>query len=123
MRNVTLTVLEGEIIYETHLGERTGRLSKGSSISVESNQFHIIYTVSPIPSCYIYTFLNKTKEDLGKGSGVSSQPKEFKGMYSPFPIIEDFDRTVDSLMKMFTHIGNSLLYLIYNEPIIKTIRM
>ncbi|KAF5269192.1 hypothetical protein FQR65_LT02493 [Abscondita terminalis] len=67
--NVTLTVLGGAIIYETENANKQSisvKLSVGSSYNVVTKRFHKIYTEGMKPSLYMYTFVNRTKEELGR---------------------------------------------------------
>ncbi|XP_074031124.1 gamma-glutamyl carboxylase isoform X2 [Leptinotarsa decemlineata] len=65
--NVTLTIMEGEVVYEVEIGnslQSVGvKLSRGQSTSVEVGIFHKIHTISKTPSCYMYTFTRTSKED------------------------------------------------------------
>lgn len=60
--NVTLTVLEGEVTYSDEKQEREITVAKGSSIPIETGQFHKVKTVSAYPACYMYTCTNRNKQ-------------------------------------------------------------
>ncbi|CAB3366213.1 Hypothetical predicted protein [Cloeon dipterum] len=68
--NVSLTVLEGEVefIQNTHNSEskviRRSKLKAGEHTNVKDSAFHHVKTVSHTPSCYMYTFINKTAQNL-----------------------------------------------------------
>ncbi|XP_075232992.1 gamma-glutamyl carboxylase [Lycorma delicatula] len=59
LQNVSLTVLDGSVILETP-GKSNKTIISGQSESVQSDIFHRVYTVSSTPSCYMYSFINKT---------------------------------------------------------------
>lgn len=62
--NVTLTILEGTVIYEEDNENRSKTLTTGERCSVTPNQFHRVITISNTPSCFMYSFVNKTLQDL-----------------------------------------------------------
>ncbi|KAK4879128.1 hypothetical protein RN001_007274 [Aquatica leii] len=66
--NVTLTILGGEVIYETELQAMSIKLTTGSNYVIPTNKFHKIYTNGIKPSFYMYTFVNQTLEKLGNGA-------------------------------------------------------
>lgn len=120
LRNVTLTVLEGAVFYEVEdepLGQSLGvKLAKNSSYPIETGIFHKIHTVSLTPSCYMYTFINKTREKLKLPVDES---KKYYPMKSPFPLVEDTSKRIDNFILMMQHIYNSLLNILYNKPILR----
>lgn len=63
--NVTLTVLEGEITYSDEEQRYDIVVSKGSSIQIQTGQFHKVTTTSAYPACYMYTCTNRNKEEPG----------------------------------------------------------
>lgn len=63
--NVTLTVLEGEVTYSDERREHDIMVAKGSSIPIETGQFHKVKTVSAYPACYMYTCTNRNKQQSG----------------------------------------------------------
>ncbi|CAG9825027.1 unnamed protein product [Phaedon cochleariae] len=115
LRNVTLTVLEGAVAYEveeeSELQSTGVKLRKGDSVPIEVGLFHKIHTISETPSIYMYTF---TRIESSEEEDVSEGRQNV--MYSPFPLFEDFQQRVDSFLKMWGHIGNSVLYLLFGRP-------
>ncbi|KAL3281325.1 hypothetical protein HHI36_004536 [Cryptolaemus montrouzieri] len=111
LRNVSLTVLEGTVLYETEEGENIDqeiiRLEKGERWELQSGNFHKIHTIGKKPSSYMYTFVNSTKE-----SSVTPEIRKDRQMYSPFPLIEDINHKIRSFQKMFSHIYKGTQYLI-----------
>lgn len=124
LTNITLTVLEGAVIYEfenEEIGQSMGvKLSKGDSYPLESQRFHRIHTVSETPACYMYTYVNGTKEAMGNKEAVSTKPKHV--MKSPFPLLEDVGERVDNFLRMVGHISNSFLYVMYHRPLVRRSR-
>lgn len=124
LQNITLTVLEGVVMYEFE-NEETGQsvgvqLLKGESFPLEAESFHRIHTISKTPACYMYTYVNGTKEALGSAEAVSTKPKY--AMKSPFPLVEDLGERWDNFLRMVGHISNSFLYLMYSKPLIRRSR-
>ncbi|KAJ8985485.1 hypothetical protein NQ317_015024 [Molorchus minor] len=115
LTNVTLTVLDGEVVYEIEdpnaLQSIGAKLKKGESLSVEVGQFHKIHTVSSVPSRYMYTFI---RERIVEEEEVDTDGKY--RMYSPFPLIEDFGNRMLASVRMWTHFGNSALHLLFGRP-------
>lgn len=122
LRNVTLTILEGEVTYQVEgKNEPLQKLGKGASVEVETEIFHKIQTVSSVPSCFMYTYINSTSEHLKEEN--RNTVSSIRGMHSPFPLLEDTEHTVKSLSNMFGHIGNSLLTVFYDVPMMRRGRM
>lgn len=64
LTNVTLTILEGAIVYETegtkhHLGQ-SYRMSTGERITLDAGLFHTVRSIGQNPAYYMYTFVNST---------------------------------------------------------------
>lgn len=124
LTNITLTVLEGSVIYEFE-DEETGQsmgvnLKKGDSYPMEAESFHRIHTTSKIPSCFMYTYVNGTKEALGGSEITSPKPKHV--MKSPFPLVEDLEERWNNFLRMIGHISNSFLHVMYHKPLIRRSR-
>lgn len=119
MRNVTLTVLEGAVFYEIEdeqVDQSLGvKLTKNNSYPIETGIFHKIHTVSATPSCYMYTFINGTREKLKL---PLHEIKKYYPMKSPFPLLEDTGKRIDNFVLMMQHIYNSLINIFY-EPILR----
>lgn len=124
LTNITLTVLEGMVIYEfedeTSKQSVGVQLYKGDSYPLETERFHRIHTVSKTPSCYMYTYVNGTKEELKDTETASIKPKYV--MKSPFPLVEDIGERWNNHVRMLRHIWNSFLYVLYRRPIVKRSR-
>ncbi|KAK3089183.1 hypothetical protein FSP39_001567 [Pinctada imbricata] len=59
--NTSITLLAGKIIVElTDQGGKNITLEEGGSMQIPSNQFHNVHTVSDVPSCYMYVYVNTT---------------------------------------------------------------
>ncbi|XP_018566321.1 vitamin K-dependent gamma-carboxylase [Anoplophora glabripennis] len=113
LQNVTLTVLEGKVVFEMEDQETLQSigvpLKKGDRVPVEVGVFHKIHTVGESPSCYMYTFVR---------DGVLDQEETDQKytMYSPFPLVEDVQDRMESLLRMWRHIGSSFLYVLLGRP-------
>ncbi|XP_024943980.1 vitamin K-dependent gamma-carboxylase isoform X2 [Cephus cinctus] len=73
LSNVTLTVLEGEIMYTEEDWDHGTAVGKDGAISIVAGKFHKIETISPYPACYMYTYSNRTRQQLeSKGYHMKS---------------------------------------------------
>lgn len=123
LKNVTLTVLEGEVILELEDDIKPPvKLAKGSNSAVQTDIFHKVHTVSSFPSCFMYTYVNNTKANLKESKGTIAGSKR-RGMRSPFPFLEDTEETVNGFLNMLSHIGNSFLYVFYDVPMVRRERI
>ena len=75
LKNVTLRVLEGEIILEeeeeeeAEVEEEKGcgqgtMVKEGDAANLKTGRFHKVHTVGSHPVRYVYTFANGTKQHL-----------------------------------------------------------
>lgn len=66
LRNVTLTILNGDVIYEVDDTDskqtRAMKLSKDFSYEITTGMFHRVHTIGLNPSLYMYTYINQTRE-------------------------------------------------------------
>ncbi|KAJ8913553.1 hypothetical protein NQ315_017104 [Exocentrus adspersus] len=113
LRNVTLTVLEGEVVFEVEdqdtLQSLGATLRKGDHVPVETGVFHKVHTVSKAPSCYMYTFVRDA-------SSEEEEVVRSYTMYSPFPLLEDVWNRARAFATMWEHIGGSFLFLLFGRP-------
>lgn len=125
LRNVTLTVLDGEVFYEIEdeeNGQSLGiKLETNTSIPVDVGIFHRIHTISTTPSRYMYTYINGTKEALGIQVQDDNERKNL--MKAPFPLLEDMEERLDNFLMMLGHISNAFLNLVYDVPIVRRTRL
>ena len=56
--NTSITVLEGKVVVEQ--GGHNVTLEKNEVHVVQSNDTHIVHTVSQVPSCWMYVYTNTT---------------------------------------------------------------
>ncbi|KAI4464636.1 vitamin k-dependent gamma-carboxylase [Holotrichia oblita] len=116
LANVSLTILEGEVIYEDELKLGSVRLKKDGRKFVPTGIFHKVHTVSATPSCYIYTYLNKTRERLKE----EDRPLDWeKATRSPFPLLEDRTHLAEGTGRMFGFIVNAILNVLYDVPMVR----
>ncbi|CAD1479526.1 unnamed protein product, partial [Heterotrigona itama] len=105
--NVTLTVLEGEVTYSDERQRYDIVLSKGSSIPIETEQFHKITTTSAYPACYMYT-CNDRNEKEPETQGAT-QPEESR---EAFPIAKEIGYKIDGWIRAFHHIADAFFNLL-----------
>ncbi|CAG9853874.1 unnamed protein product [Phyllotreta striolata] len=115
LENITLTVLEGEVVFEIEdhdsfqsLGIKLG---KGESVPVDTGVFHKVHVISETPSCYMYTFSRKESEEQ------PDNPVVAKGaMHSPFPLVENFGERGNRIVAMWKHIRNGIFDILFGIP-------
>ncbi|GJQ87061.1 GC [Trypoxylus dichotomus] len=116
LSNVSLTVLEGEVIYEDELKLGHVKLTKKERTFIPTGIFHKVHTVSATPSCYIYTYLNKTRERLKE----EDRPADFDNWTrSPFPLLEDRIHLAEGAGRMFGFVANAILNVLYDVPMVR----
>lgn len=64
--NVSLTILEGEVTYSEDDWINEIAVMKGHSVNVTTGKLHQVKTTSLHPSCYMYSYTNRTREYLEK---------------------------------------------------------
>uniref|UniRef100_A0A8C3CI31 Vitamin K-dependent gamma-carboxylase n=1 Tax=Cairina moschata TaxID=8855 RepID=A0A8C3CI31_CAIMO len=64
--NTSLRVLRGEVLVELVEQRRNHSLREGEGLQVPPGEYHKVHTVSPEPSCYMYTYVNTTALALEK---------------------------------------------------------
>ncbi|XP_040394356.1 vitamin K-dependent gamma-carboxylase isoform X1 [Cygnus olor] len=64
--NTSLRVLRGEVLVELVEQRRNHSLQEGEGLQVPPGEYHKVHTVSPEPSCYMYTYVNTTALALEK---------------------------------------------------------
>ncbi|XP_050074053.1 vitamin K-dependent gamma-carboxylase [Anopheles maculipalpis] len=113
--NVSLTVLKGTVRYEASLDEDVAKSSEilqpGQSASLPAGTFHSIETIGQQPSCYMYTYVNRTKEleAIRNGAEVKSTP-------AMLPLGDELFHRWENFVRFLQHVGNSLLYEVYGVP-------
>ncbi|XP_049299327.1 vitamin K-dependent gamma-carboxylase [Anopheles funestus] len=114
--NVSLTVLQGTVRYEASLDEDVPKSSEilhtGQSASLPAGTFHAIETIGGKPSCYMYTYVNRTKELEASRNGadaISNPP-------AMLPLGDELLHRWENFVRFLQHVGNSLLYELYGVP-------
>lgn len=64
--NTSITVLAGEIVVELADRKENYSLSVNQSMQLPPSEFHNVHTVSDVPSCYMYVFINTTDIEFQK---------------------------------------------------------
>ncbi|XP_063973510.1 vitamin K-dependent gamma-carboxylase [Diachasmimorpha longicaudata] len=109
--NITLTVLEGQVIYsEENLSDIT-TIDKNYRMSVTAAKLHKITTISDYPSCYMYTYNNQTKENMTM-NGISEPPQT----RIQLPFIKELRYTLNACWRAVGHIANAFFYIVYDIP-------
>lgn len=123
--NVTLTILKGTVIYEEEETNKTKTLTVGENCNVTPNQFHKIRTISKTPSCFMYSFVNKTLQNLNQNDPNFDNILEQKSKNdnkSILSIFEEFQTRWENYKKFISHIANSILFEFYGVPMPRRIK-
>ena len=64
LTNVSLSVIEGKVSYTEEGKTKKVTIPKGGSLRVPTGKFHEVKVVSSVPTCYMYTFINRTEQFL-----------------------------------------------------------
>ncbi|CAF2352096.1 unnamed protein product [Rotaria sp. Silwood2] len=62
--NTAIEVLESEIPVHMISLKKNITLNVGQNISVPSEDYHNVYTISSTPSCYMYVYLNQSNFEI-----------------------------------------------------------
>lgn len=119
MANVTLSVIEGTVTYESELNDKVIKLTKGDYVKVPADVFHKITTISSTPSCFMYTYLNQTVAKLTDDTVIVDDDDEPGYMYSPFPILENTNERYNNLKQFLINVFNAIASIIYDVPMVR----
>ncbi|EEB12966.1 vitamin k-dependent gamma-carboxylase, putative [Pediculus humanus corporis] len=111
--NVTVTVLEGTITLEQ--GNNNNTLAKGDFAKINEGTFHKIYTISTVPSCYMYTYNNfsvDTKIDTNLNGTASLGSAILNEIF-----VENLSIRFEKLFNSFTRLRDCFYKLLFNVPI------
>ncbi|CAH0626825.1 unnamed protein product [Chrysodeixis includens] len=95
LRNVTLTVLEGKVVYETPgTHQKIGQsfmLNEGNRLLIESGKFHKVLNVDEKPVFYMYNFYNSSESGAAGGfvcqiENEGDTRRGVKRVHSSFPL-------------------------------------
>lgn len=112
MDNVTLTVLHGAVRLEQEENEtQASSLSKGQSALVKSGSFHKVTTISDVPSCYFYTYINATQQHLNAPLFDDSHDDVMM-----LPLAQELRARWENYKKFLYHVANSILFEFYSVP-------
>ncbi|KAH8338996.1 hypothetical protein KR074_000308 [Drosophila pseudoananassae] len=119
--NCTLTILEGNVRYSNEQDQEVYFLTAGKTICLDSNITHLVTTIGQKPASYLFTYTNKTMleqgmESLEEGSGTDKEERPL------LPLWQEFQQRVSNYQQFLGHIGNCLLYLLYDVPIPLAVR-
>ncbi|KAF6204951.1 hypothetical protein GE061_019117 [Apolygus lucorum] len=112
--NITLTVLEGEVLYRVEDEEEL--LCEGMSTRVAPATFHKVITTSSSPSSYMYTYLNTTETS-------EASPLPPKGRLPPNYVSKAFWRKVDNILRSIALISNAFLRIMFNIPMMRRVKI
>lgn len=107
--NVTLTVLDGTVVYQSQQKDHIQKVEKGGSVQIDRQQFHRITTTSKTPSCVMYTYVNRTMQNVEQKSDESDK--------SILPIWKELGKRLVNMKQFYLNVQNSLLCQLYGIPL------
>uniref|UniRef100_A0A182NJA4 Iron-sulfur clusters transporter ABCB7, mitochondrial n=1 Tax=Anopheles dirus TaxID=7168 RepID=A0A182NJA4_9DIPT len=114
--NVSLTILKGTVRYvpsqDEHVTARSEILAPGQSTSLLAGSFHAVETIGAEPSCYMYTYVNRTKESLEAAQDEAT----IMHATAMLPLGEELQHRWENFVRFLQHVGNSMLYELYGVP-------
>ena len=132
---MTLTVLEGEVIVETEILEeqnikklkkkrkpkiKSSRIEKGGTTGIPVGRFHRIITVSDTPSCYMYSYINQTKQTQDEANKQTEPIKTTDAFKRLFNFIK---RKIENWVRAIGLVSNAFLNILYSVPMVKRVRV
>lgn len=103
--NVTLTVLDGEVVYQSECVAELQSLASGQSVDVVAGKFHKVTTTSRTPSCFMYTYVNRTMQSTGTARDESNE--------SILPIWRELANRAKNVRQFVLNLQNSFLFELY----------
>ncbi|XP_047020536.1 vitamin K-dependent gamma-carboxylase [Helicoverpa zea] len=98
LQNVTLTVLEGQVVFEPEVTTKqigqSFKLTNGHRIHVHSGMFHRVLNVGKDPAFYMYTFFNAT--DVNQSNVYNTKLPIFRELFRRFTNMFVFGKLVVS---------------------------
>lgn len=111
-RNVTLTVLQGQIAFEPEVTKyqngQSYRLNSGYATKVDGNMFHRVINIGRETAFYMYIFYNNTEANLKKNDKVLSKHK--------FPILMELEKRFSDMLIFADNLYNGLYKLFFRLP-------
>ncbi|CAH2075573.1 unnamed protein product, partial [Iphiclides podalirius] len=108
LRNVTLTVLYGLVVFEAEVAEheigKSYQLKPGNSMKLSSEIFHKVLNIGEKPAFYMYTFFNST--EVENNNKTNPVPK--------LPITEELRRRFYNMLRFGKDLVLSLFNLFFN---------
>ncbi|KAF7997630.1 hypothetical protein HCN44_006201 [Aphidius gifuensis] len=114
--NVSLQVLTGEVTYSEESWNDKITVNKNQRVIVATDKLHYITTTSVYPACYMYTYTNRTKEEL-EINGTTESPKKRTG----FPLLKELKYRINNWWQALGQIANAFLHLIYDVPMMRRV--
>ncbi|XP_055913310.1 vitamin K-dependent gamma-carboxylase [Eupeodes corollae] len=109
--NVTLTIIEGSVTFKNE--SKQLNLSTGDSLSLTAGESHQVITTSARPSCYQYTYVNKTMEKLQEPIDDANAQK----INGHLALWKEFSQRITNYKVFMHHIFKSIMFIVYKVPI------
>lgn len=106
LQNVTLTVLEGTVVYEPEVTQKgigqSFKMSKGNRIQVINGMFHKVLNIGEDPAFYMYTYYNRTDVNFEKDNLSNIKLPLFRELFNRFTNMIIFgDLVIRNIFYMF----------------------
>lgn len=115
LTNVSLTVLEGEVVVEIK-SQNNITVHPGDNVGIPTKMFHKVHTVSTTPSCYMYTYTNHTLLNSDEHNDENESIKQ-----KPFALLHEIQRRWKNFIQAAGIVGNSFVKVIHSFTMKKRI--
>jgi hypothetical protein len=125
--------LEGDVIVEIGENETVQpmrrrkekisrhRITKDESVGIPARTFHRVHTVSMTPACYMYTYINHTRQLQAQKENGKAQMTEVgqknRGMWNEFMF------RLQNIARAIGLVSNAVLNVLYSVPMIKRVQV
>lgn len=97
------------------------RITKDKSVGIPAKTFHRVHTVSMTPACYMYTYVNHTRQLQDQKENGNTQMTEMgqknKGMWNEFMF------RLQNTARAIGLVSNAVLNVLYSVPMIKRVQV
>ena len=127
LTNVSLILMKGKIIVEQNGTENVTMTmemnefdlsARTQKVSIETDQFHKIHTISSFPSCYMYTYSNRTADSQSESPNVEEEDPQPHCLYIINLINTFVHEKFDIFSRSFYLIMNAYLHVFFDVPMV-----
>lgn len=126
-------MLEGDVIVEiaegktvqptTNMKEKISRhrITKDESVDIPARVFHMVHTVSETPACYMYSYINRTRQL--QEQEASGTPQTTQVNQKNTGLWKEFAFRMQNIARAIGLVSNALLNVLYSVPMVKRVRV